>query len=95
MGFAELRAALEDSASELIAHAYGMSHAERSFHLQRVGLLAGRVLSAADGLPDAGAVAASVDALLHRVQSHVGAIKQCERILRTAPGWLTPSRRLP
>ncbi len=80
MGYSELRNKLEGVACELITQAYALSHAERTVRLHEIGIIAGQALAAAEDLPNALAVAASIDALLHRVQSQVGAVEQCDMI---------------
>ena len=85
MVYSELRNKLEGVACELITHAYGLSHAERTVRLHEIGLLAGQTLAAAEGLPNAAMITASIDALLHRVQSHVGTVEQCDMIRQLDP----------
>lgn len=76
MHYSELRNKLEGIACELITHAHDLSRAERTVRLHEIGLLAGQTLAAAEGLPNAAIISASIDSLLHRVQSQVGAIEQ-------------------
>ena len=90
MHYSELRNKLEGIACELITHAYNLSHAERAVRLHEIGLLAGQTLAAAEGLPNAAIVTASIDALLHRVQSHVGTIEQHDMIRQLDPLELMP-----
>lgn len=85
MVYSELRNKLEGVACELITHAHGLSHAERTVRLHEIGLLAGQALVAAEDLPNALTIAASIDALLHRVQSHVGTVEQCDMIRQRDP----------
>lgn len=85
MVYSELRTKLEGAACELITHAYRLSAAERTVRLHEIGLLAGQTLDAAEDLPNAAMIAATIDALLHRVQSHVGTIDQCEMIRQLDP----------
>lgn len=85
MVYLELRNKLEGVACELITHAYDLSHAERTMRLHEIGLLAGQALAAAEDLPNALTIAASIDALLHRVQSRVGTVEQCDMIRQRHP----------
>ncbi len=85
MEYSELRNKLEGSACELVTRAYNLSHAERAVRLNEIGLLAAQALSAAEGLPNASKITASIDALLHRVQSHVGNIAQRDLIRQLHP----------
>jgi hypothetical protein len=90
MGYSELRNKLEGIACELCTHAYSLSHAERAVRLHEMGLLAGQVLAAAEGFPNAATITASIDALLHRVQSHVGMLEQRDLIRQLHPFEVKP-----
>ncbi len=90
MGYSELRNKLEGIACELCTHAYSLSHAERAVRLHEMGLLAGQVLAAAEGLPNAATITASIDALLHRVQSHVGILEQRDLVRQLHPFEVKP-----
>ncbi|WP_313319531.1 hypothetical protein [Stenotrophomonas sp.] len=90
MLYSKLRVKLEGAACELMTHAYGLSHAERTLRMHEIALLAGQTLAAAEDLQNHSEIAASIDALMHRVQSHIGLVEQGEKIRLMDPPCHSP-----
>ncbi|MEA5668499.1 hypothetical protein ATCM_18695 [Stenotrophomonas sp. ATCM1_4] len=89
MSYENLQASFDSLAQEIVVYAFALRDGERKHMMRELCLIAGQIAQVVQGRADEVKILCALDGTIHRANSMVNAVEQCENIReRTARHYL-------